>query len=125
MTRARRIAAQARGRAGEGRAALWLRLKGYRILARDWRSPVGEVDVIARRGATLVFVEVKARPSLDEAARAVGQTQQRRIARAAGVFWQARPELVGCHLRFDAILIAPGRWPRHIIDAWRIEADTA
>lgn len=114
-----RRAAWGRGRAGEGRAAWWLRLKGYRILARDWRHPVGEVDLIARRGRTIVLVEVKARPTLDAAADAITPRQWTRIARAGEAFQQRRPDLAGCALRFDAVLIAPGRRPRHVIDAWR------
>ena len=125
MTRAARPQAHTRGRAGEGRAALWLRLKGYRILARDWRSPVGEVDIVAWRGGTLVLVEVKARPTLAEAAADLRPRQRARIARAAEAFRQRRPELADAAVRFDAVLVAPWRRPRHIIGAWRGAGDPA
>lgn len=119
MSGGARRTALARGRAGEGRAVLWLRLKGYRILARDWRSPVGEVDIVAWRSGTLVLVEVKARPTLAEAAADVRPRQRARIARAAEAFRQRRPGLAAAPVRFDAVLVAPGRRPRHIVDAWR------
>jgi len=108
-----------RGRFGESLAVGWLRLKGYRILARDWRSAVGEVDIVAKRGRMLAMVEVKARPSLAEAAGDVRPRQRQRIARAAEAFRQRRPALAGCTIRFDAVLVAPWRRPRHVIDAWR------
>jgi putative endonuclease len=125
VTEPARQAAWTRGRRGEWLAALWLRLKGYRILARDWRSAVGEVDIVARRGRTVIMVEVKARPDLDAAAAAIGPRQRTRIARAAEAFLQRRPALAACDLRFDAVLIAPRRRPRHVIDAWRRSEHTA
>lgn len=124
MTRPRR-SAWLRGRSGESMAVWWLRLKGYRILARDWRSNVGEVDIVALRGHTLAMVEVKARPTLDEAAADVRPRQRERIARAAAAFRQRRPALAGCSVRFDAVLVAPWRRPRHVIDAWRLSAEAA
>ena len=117
---AARQAAERRGRRGERAAAWWLRLKGYRILARDFRLAVGEIDLVARRGAVLAFVEVKSRANLDEAAAAIRPSQRARIARAAQAFLQRHPELAALSPRFDAILVAPGRWPRHIENAWRI-----
>ncbi len=116
----RRQRAYGFGRDAERRAAWWLRLKGYRILARDFRAPVGEIDLVARRGRVVALVEVKARASLAEAASALGARQRRRIERAGTIFLQHRPELAGMDLRFDLILLAPGHWPRHIADAWRI-----
>ena len=118
-SRERRRAAWGFGRGGEARAAWWLRLKGYRILARGFRTPVGEIDLVARRGRLVALVEVKARPTLAEAAAAITPRQRERIARAAALFLQRHPGLAGCDLRFDALLIAPGRRPRHVIDAWR------
>ena len=118
-----REAARRRGKAAETLAALWLRLKLYRILARGAvtgrGSGAGEVDLVAKRGKMVVFVEVKARPTLAEAAESLGVSQRRRIERAAGAFLARRPDLAGCSLRFDVVLVAPGRWPRHILDAWR------
>lgn len=124
MSRARRQAAWRRGRKGEGLAALWLRLKGYRILARDYRAAVGEIDLIARRGRVVALVEVKARSRLDDARAAITPYQRGRIARAAHVYLQRNPALADCDLRFDALLIAPGCRPRHVIDAWR-DTETA
>ncbi|NIA72003.1 YraN family protein [Pelagibius litoralis] len=114
-----------RGRRAEWIAAGWLRLKGYRILARGYRCPVGEIDLIARRGSVLAFVEVKQRGRLAAAAEAISPRQRRRIGRAAEAFLQERPQLAGLSLRFDAVLIQRGGfslaepWLRHEKDAWR------
>lgn len=118
-TRADRRAAWSRGRGAETLAAWLLRAKGYRIVARAVRTPVGEVDLIARRGGVLAMVEVKARASQREAAEAIGPRQQYRIARAAEAFLARRPDLAALDVRFDALLLAPWRRPRHIMDAWR------
>jgi putative endonuclease len=88
--------------------------KGYRVVARRFRTAVGEVDIIARRGNVLVFVEVKARERLDDAAEAVTDRQQRRIIAAAEAWLAANPDDVLRNIRFDVILVAPRRWPRHI-----------
>lgn len=122
MSRARRRRAWVRGRRAEALAALWLRCKGYRVLARDFRSPVGEIDLVARRGSTLAIVEVKARANLAEAGEAISPRQRRRIRNAAIVFLQRNPSLGTLDLRFDAILMVPGHWPRHLTDAWRDES---
>jgi putative endonuclease len=121
MTRERRRRAYGRGRRAEALAAWWLRLKGYRILARDFRVASGEIDLIARRGRVIALVEVKARPSLDEAREALLPHQRARIERAAQVFLQRHPGLAGLDLRFDVVLLAPKHRPHHVIDAWRIE----
>jgi len=102
------------GLSAESRAAALLIAKGFRILARRWRSPLGEVDIVARRRQLLVFAEVKARASLDEAAEAVQVRQRRRIAAAAEVWLAANPDETIRDIRFDAILVAPGKVPRHI-----------
>lgn len=117
---AARPARHVRGRAGETRAVWWLRLQGFRILARNWRHPLGEIDILARRGRLLVAVEVKWRDSLGQAAEAVQVAQRRRIAQAAAVFLGQQPDAATLSLRFDAMLLAPGRWPHHIRDAWRV-----
>ncbi|MDJ0607628.1 MAG: YraN family protein [Kiloniellales bacterium] len=121
MSRDRRRAAWSFGRRGETLAAWWLRCKGYRILAQDFRAKVGEIDLIARRGGTLALVEVKARQSEEAAAEAVRPEQRRRVARAALAFLQRHPALSALRLRFDVIFIVPGRMPRHVPDAWRHE----
>src|SRR5436309_15531068 len=97
------------GLSAESRAAAFLIAKGFRILARRWKSPVGEIDIIARRRHLLVFVEVKARASLDEAAESVNAHQQRRIAAAAAVWLAVNPDDSVKDMRFDAILVAPGK----------------
>ena len=122
MTRPARRRAYGRGRRAERTAAWWLRLKGYRILAHGFRAPVGEIDLIARRGGILALVEVKARPSVSEGHEAIAPRQRRRIERAALVLLQRRPDLAGLDLRFDVVLISPRRWPMHIADAWRSES---
>jgi len=117
--KASRQAAWRRGRLGESLAIVSLMLRGYSILARGLKTPLGEIDIVARRGRMLAFVEVKARESFDHAAEALLARQRRRIARAAAGFLANRPDLAHCQPRFDVILVAPWRWPRHIINAWR------
>ena len=108
-----RRAAEDRGRRAERIAALWLRLKGYRILGTRVRTPLGEVDLVARRGRSLAFIEVKARDADDMAEAALAPQQLRRVARAANL-------LLGRYMkncdsaRIDAVIVARGRLPRHI-----------
>jgi len=109
-----RIAAFGLGISAESRAAAWLIAHGYRILARRWKSPLGEIDIIAARRHTLIFAEVKARASLDEAAEAVTERQKQRIVAAAEVWLADNPQPMIRDMRFDAILVAPGKLPRHI-----------
>ncbi len=116
-------AAYRRGRGAESLAALLLRAKGYRIVARGYRCPVGEIDIIARRGAVLVAVEVKARESLDAAAEAIEPRQRRRIVRALSHFMARNANHADCDIRFDAVLVSPWWRPRHIVDAWRPSGD--
>lgn len=103
----------------ETRAAWWLRFKGYSILARRLRTPAGELDLIAKRGRVLAFVEVKARGEFGMAAEAVSVRQRQRIARAAETFVASHPRHQNEMMRFDVVLVAPGRWPHHLADAWR------
>lgn len=123
--RARRAAsgraAFKRGHGLERRAAWWLRLKGYRILAINWRSPAGEVDLIARRGGWLAIVEVKQRVDSETATWSLAPAQLRRLARAAEAFLAQHADLAALTVRFD--LIAFGRFgrPMHLKDAWRPE----
>ncbi len=107
------------GRRAEAIAAWWLLLKGYRVLARRFKVPSGEIDLVVRRGKVIAAVEVKERASLDRAAEAIGPRQRRRVARAAQAFMQQNPAQAVCDLRFDVVLIVPGRRPRHVPDAWR------
>lgn len=115
-----RLAAFNRGISAESRAAAWLIGKGYRILARRFRCAAGEIDIVAGRRHTVIFVEVKARASLDDAAESVTERQRARIATAAEVWLANNPTIKFQDLRFDAILIAPGKLPRHIPGAFEI-----
>ncbi|NWG46013.1 MAG: YraN family protein [Alphaproteobacteria bacterium] len=125
MTKAGKTRAEARrrhekaGRGAEALAALYLMAKGYGVLATRFRSPAGEIDLIARRGRCLVFVEVKRRADLGTAGESISPAQRSRIAAAAGHYLARHPALAGLDCRFDAILIAPGRLPRHLRDAWQ------
>jgi putative endonuclease len=101
------------GLSAELRAVWWLRLKGYRILARRFSRGLGEIDIIARRGRVLAFVEVKARTTADAALLALTHSQRRRILRAAEAF-AAAPQHQGCDLRFDVMLVPAHGWPRHL-----------
>ena len=115
---ARRIAAERRGRRGEAVAAWWLRLQGWRIVARRLRIGVGEVDLVARRGRTVAFVEVKWRATGAELDLAIDERRLRRVARAAEAL-AARFAKPGDTIRVDVLLLAPRRWPRHIVNAWQ------
>ena len=122
MTSRARQAAESRGRRAETRALWLLRLKGYRILARRARTPVGEIDLIVRRGGLVAAVEVKARATATDAAEALGPHQRRRVAQAFDYWLAMKPALGTLDRRFDVVLVVPGRLPRHIPDAWRPEA---
>jgi putative endonuclease len=102
------------GISAESRAAALLIAKGFRILARRYRSPVGEIDIVARRRHLLVFVEVKARERLDDAAWSVTDRQRSRIIAAAEAWLADHPDSSIHDIRFDAMLVAPGHVPRHI-----------
>jgi putative endonuclease len=116
----RRYLAWRFGRMGEARCAWRLRLAGYRIVARDVRTPVGEIDLVARRGRTVAFVEVKAR-SGEGAADALTPRQRRRIVRAAAAFLAIRPTLAALDIRFDVMLVGRGLFPRHLRAAFRAD----
>jgi putative endonuclease len=116
----RRYLAWRFGRIGEARCAWRLRLAGYRIIARDVRTPVGEIDLVARRGRTVAFVEVKAR-SGEGAAEALTPRQRRRIVRAAAAFLAIRPTLAALDIRFDLMLVGRGLFPRHLRAAFRAD----
>lgn len=107
------------GRYAEALCRLALRLKGYRILATRLRTPLGEIDIVARRGDVLAVVEVKARADWALANEAVSARQRGRLARAAHVYLSANPQYAALSLRFDAMLVTPWSWPRHLRDAWR------
>ena len=113
-----RIAAFRLGLSAESRAVMFLIAKAYRIVARRWKTPFGEIDIIARRWRTLVFVEVKARDTIDEALEAVSERGKSRIVDAAGFWLAAHPDDVTAEIRFDVIAVAPGKLPRHLTNAF-------
>jgi putative endonuclease len=98
-------------------AAALLMAKGYRILARRHRTPRGEIDLIAVRGRRLAFVEVKRRTSLGEAEAALTSRQRQRMLQAAEHWLGRNPTFLSHRLGFDAVLVVPRRWPRHLLDA--------
>jgi putative endonuclease len=110
--------AERRGRGAETLACWFLRLKGWRILARRARVPGGEVDIVARRGRTLAFVEVKARPTTESADWSLDQYRLRRVAVAAERLSQ-RYMRDGDDIRIDAMFVVPGKLPRHLANVWQ------
>jgi putative endonuclease len=118
--KAKRIEAYRKGQEAEQDAAALLARRGYEILSRRFRSPAGEIDLVAAKGAHLAFVEVKARRSRDDAAWSVTPRQQRRIAEAAGYWLQRFPEYQDRDMSFDAVLFAPRSGAEYISDAFRL-----
>ena len=115
-----RRAAEAHGRRSEFWAALWLSCKFYRVLGRRVKTRLGELDLVALSpDGVLCFIEVKARALENAAAEAISGRQRTRIERAAALYLGAHPALRHKAVRFDAILVTPRRWPRHVTDAWR------
>lgn len=113
-----RQAANRGGHRAEALAAWFLRAKFYAILARRYKTPVGEIDLIASRFGTIVFVEVKARRAGAREGEALEAVNQQRILRAAQYWLSRHPEQAATPLRFDVVLIAPNRWPRHFRNAF-------
>nr|NUR37810.1 YraN family protein [Sphingomonas sp.] len=110
--------AERRGRGAETLACWYLRLHGWRILARRARVPGGEVDIVARRRRTLAFIEVKARGTEDAAAFALDDWRLRRVVAAAE---RLAPRYMrqGDDVRIDALYIVPRRWPKHLVNVWQ------
>jgi putative endonuclease len=106
------------GRTAEIIAAMWLMLKGWRIVGMRMKTPQGEIDLLARRGRVLAVVEVKRRATLDAALGAVTATQRERLRRAGAALAARRPDLKACAVRLDLFAIGPRALPRHIADAW-------
>ncbi len=121
--RLEREKARARGTAAEWVATALLAAKGYRILARQFRAHGGELDIVALSpfwtSRTIVFVEVRARGTVQDAVESVGAEKRRRVETAAAQFCARKPKLKKLPHRFDLVLLAPGRWPHHMVDAWR------
>lgn len=119
MTQARRRKAWRRGRSAEALGVAWLVLRGYQIVGRRLRTPVGEIDIVARRGRTLAIIEVKARRDRATALESVGPRQRHRLRRAAEWLIAGRADLAALDIRFDVMAVAPWQPPKHVIDAWR------
>lgn len=115
---ARGAAARLSGRRAEVVAALWLMLKGYRILGFRLATPLGEIDLLAQRGGVLAVVEVKSRTSLEAALEAVTYDQRTRLRRAGAHIAAHRAGLRDAVVRLDLVALAPGRRPRHLPNAW-------
>lgn len=113
-----RVRAEKHGHRAETIALLLLRLKGYRVIGQRVRTPVGEIDLVMRKGQTLVAVEVKYRQTQDAARLSLSQHQQGRIARALEAVAKAHGHTGP--LRLDMMVLAPRRWPRHIRNAWQV-----
>ena len=116
---ARGAAARLAGRRSEAWAAAWLMARGYRILGFRLKTPQAEIDLLAKRGEVLAVVEVKQRTTIEAALEAVSFDQRERLRRAGTTLAARRPSLAGCAVRLDLLALAPGRWPRHIPDAWK------
>ncbi|MDQ0392477.1 YraN family protein [Labrys monachus] len=109
------------GLGAEARAAWLLRLKGYRILARRFKTQAGEIDLVASRGDTLVFIEVKGRLDAASAYEAITPAQRRRIAAAARIWLARHPGHMAMTQRFDAVFVSPRRWPVHNANAFEMD----
>jgi putative endonuclease len=116
---ARGAAARLSGRRSEVVAAVWLMLKGYRILGFRLKTPLAEIDLLAIRGGVLAVVEVKRRADLVAALECVTYDQRERLRRAGAQLAARRPGLAGAAVRLDLMALAPGKLPRHICDAWK------
>lgn len=116
--RSRRRKAWRRGQLSEYLAAFYLLCKGYRIVAIRQKTPLGEIDIVARRGDLAVFIEVKARRDAVQAVDAVSFEAQRRIRAASDLWLSRQPDHARLSQRYDIVAIMPGRWPRHFRDAF-------
>ncbi len=103
-----------RGHSSEWLAAVALLVKGYRIVGRRYRTKLGEIDLIARRGDLVLIVEVKARPRLTEAMEAIARESERRIEGAADLWLMRQPDFARLSVRFDMVAVLPWRWPVHV-----------
>jgi putative endonuclease len=121
VTTRSRIRAERKGRRAEWLACLLLMLKGYRLRAWRYQTPLGEIDLLMRRGSLLVVVEVKARRDANAALQAITPRNRQRIERALRYYLQAHPAYATHAIRFDAVLVTPRSLPRHIPDVWRPE----
>ena len=107
-----------KGLRAEAVAGWYLRLNGYCVLEKRWKTPMGEIDLIVRRGRRLAFVEVKLRKTVEAAVDSIHSRNKSRVVRSAKLYLQKHPEYTNWELGFDALVIAPYAWPRHIRNAW-------
>ena len=114
----KRQLAEQSGRDGERRAAIWLKLKGWSILTERRKTPLGEVDLIAKRGNVVAFIEVKWRKRKADLDHAIDEYRLQRVAAAAECIAHDYAK-EGEDIRIDVILLAPGAFPRHIVNAWQ------
>jgi putative endonuclease len=112
--------AERKGRNAEFVARLWLMIKGYRILEIRFKTKVGEIDIIAKKGKTIAIIEVKTRKSKTTAIEAINANQRRRIERSTEFWLKKSGYSQTISPRFDIIAIVPKRFPIHIKDAWRL-----
>ncbi|MBL4853434.1 MAG: YraN family protein [Robiginitomaculum sp.] len=119
MNKSSRKQAETKGRRAENMAAWLLRLKGYKILDMRHKTPHGEIDLIAKKGNVLAIIEVKRRPSLDQAIEALHSANLSRIEEAAYYYQAKRKNLADLTIRFDAVYVADGLRVKHVKDAWR------
>jgi putative endonuclease len=115
-------AARRRGRWAETLAVSFLRLKGYRVVERNWRSKLGEIDILAIKGGILALIEVKTRGEAGLAQGALLMPQRQRLLRALGHYLKTRPEFGHLDLRCDVLALGRFGWPVHLVDAWRPES---
>ncbi len=118
--RGNRQRASSFGRRGEWAALALLVLKGYRILARNFLAPGGEIDLVVCKGRTIAFVEVKARPAVETARTAITDQKRRRISHAARAWLGRNRWATGYNFRADAVFVAPRRWPEHLENAFEL-----
>lgn len=119
MPDARRLKSYRYGHRAEWLAAMALRAKGYRIIARRYRTKLGEIDLIARRGDLVLIVEVKARATLAAAMDAIGRQSEKRIDGAADLWLARQPDYARLSIRFDMVAVLPWRWPVHVANVFQ------
>ena len=114
----KKIQAYKRGIRREILAGLYLTLTGWRVLAWRWKCPLGEIDLVAKKGKVITFIEVKARQNEQSALDSITAHQWRRVLNAADIFMSQQRQYADCSWRFDAIIIVPRKWPKRFKNMW-------